>query len=48
LPPPFVIPIFMRQATDEDTNYVVNTLTLATLVTLFAYAVVPILYPPGG
>ena len=48
LPPPFVIPIFLRQASVEDTNYVVITLTLATLVTLFAYAVVPILYPPGG
>jgi hypothetical protein len=48
LPPPFVIPIFMRQDSGQDATYVVNTLTLATLVTLFAYAVVPLLYSPGG
>jgi predicted permease len=46
LPPPFVIPMFMARATEEDANYVVNTLTLATLVTLFAYALVPVLFPP--
>jgi hypothetical protein len=43
-----VIPIFMRQDSGQDATYVVNTLTLATLVTLFAYAVVPLLYSPGG
>jgi hypothetical protein len=48
LPPPFVIPIFMRRGSEQDTNYVVNTLTLATLGTLLAYAVVPLLYPPAG
>jgi hypothetical protein len=48
LPPPFVIPMFMSRATEEDTNYVVNTLTMATLVTLFAYALVPVLFPPLG
>jgi hypothetical protein len=47
LPAPFVIPIFMREASEEDTNYVVNTLTLGTLVTLFAYALVPLLFPPA-
>ena len=46
LPPPFVIPMFMAKATEEDANYVVNTLTLATLVTLFAYALVPTIFPP--
>lgn len=48
LPPPFVIPMFMARATEEDANYVVNTLTLATLVTLFAYALVPTIFPPAG
>ena len=48
LPPPFVIPMFMARATEEDANYVVNTLTLATLVTLFAYALVPTIFPPTG
>jgi hypothetical protein len=46
LPPPFVIPMFMTKATEEDANYVINTLTLATLVTLFAYALVPTIFPP--
>lgn len=45
LPPPFVIPLFMRNATEKDVNYVVNSLTLATLVTLVAYALVPMLFP---
>jgi hypothetical protein len=48
LPPPFVIPMFMARATEEDANYVVNTLTLATLVTLFVYALVPTIFPPAG
>jgi predicted permease len=46
LPPPFVIPLFMRNAGEQEVNYVVNSLTLATLVTLVAYSLVPILFPP--
>jgi len=46
LPPPFVIPLFMRTASEEERTYVVNTLSLATLVTLFAFALVGVLYPP--
>lgn len=46
LPPPFVIPMFMSKATEQDANFVVNTLTLATVVTLFAYALVPTVFPP--
>jgi predicted permease len=34
-------------ADDEDANAVVNTLTLGTLVTLAAYAFVPLFFPPG-
>jgi predicted permease len=48
LPGPFVIPMFMREPSEEETAYVINTLTLGTLVTLFAYALVPILFPPAG
>lgn len=47
LPPPFVIPLFMRSADVEDTNYVLNTLTLATIITLFAFTLVPLVVPPG-
>jgi predicted permease len=47
LPPPFVIPLFVRDADAADTDYIVNTLTLATIVTLFAYTLVPVFFPPG-
>ena len=46
LPPPFVIPLFMRNATPEDQRYVVNTLSLATLVTLVAFTLVSVIFPP--
>ena len=46
LPPPFVIPLFMSSASEAERTYVVNTLSLATLVTLFAFALVGVLYPP--
>jgi predicted permease len=56
LPGPFVIPMFMGDpsgadgAVDEgiEANYVVNTLTLGTIITLFAYALVPMIFPPTG
>jgi malate permease and related proteins len=45
LPPPFVIPLFIPQASEEQRTYVVNTLSLATLVTLLAFAIVGGLFP---
>lgn len=45
LPPPFVIPLFMRNATVKDQRYVVNTLSLATLVTLVAFTIVSVVFP---
>lgn len=47
LPPPFVIPLFMRNATPDDQRYVVNTLSLATLVTLVVFTIVSVIYPAG-
>lgn len=47
LPPPFVIPLFVRDTDAADTDYILNTLTLATIVTLFAYTLVPVFFPPG-
>jgi malate permease and related proteins len=44
LPPPFVVPLFMRTASEEDRDYVLNSLSLATLVTLVAVIVVRTLY----
>jgi len=46
LPPPFVIPLFMKDAAENDRTYVVNTLSIATLITLFAFALVGVIYPP--
>ena len=46
LPPPFVIPLFIPEADKPNRTYVVNTLSLATVVTLFAFALVTIIYPP--
>jgi len=46
LPPPFVTPLFMQAAPQEDRAFVVNTLSLATLVTLVAFTVVSVVYPP--
>jgi malate permease and related proteins len=46
LPPPFVIPLFMSSAEREDRDFVLNSLTMATLVTIFAFTVVSVLYPP--
>jgi hypothetical protein len=36
----------MQQASQADQAYVVNTLSLATMVTLFAFAMISVLYPP--
>lgn len=46
LPPPFVIPLFMRNATQDDQHYVVNTLSLATLVTMVAFTIISVVYSP--
>ncbi len=45
LPPPFVIPLYMGQAAEQDHVYVVNTLSLATLVTMVAFTLVSVFYP---
>jgi len=47
LPPPFIIPLF-KESDDQDRAYVVNTLSLATLVTLFAFAIISVLYTPAS
>ena len=46
LPPPFVIPLFMREPEGADRTFVVNTLSLATLVTLVAFTVITVVYRP--
>lgn len=44
LPPPFVVPLFMGKSTDEERTFVVNTLSLATLVTLVAFTAITVVY----
>lgn len=50
LPPPFVVPLYMARATahdierDPEHTYVVNSLSLATLVTLGAFVLVGVAY----
>ncbi len=50
LPPPFVVPLYMARARgrdvsdDPDHDYLANTLSLATIVTLVAITVVGVLY----
>jgi hypothetical protein len=50
LPPPFVVPLYMARASrhsvedDPEHDYTVNTLSLATLVTLAAIVVVGVVY----
>jgi malate permease and related proteins len=46
LPPPFVIPLFMSGSDEGEQSYVVNTLSIGTLVTLIAFAVISLLYSP--
>jgi len=46
LPPPFVIPLFIKADDQANRTFVVNTLSLSTLVTLFAFAVVTMIYAP--
>jgi hypothetical protein len=52
LPPPFVVPLYMARALRHDPEhdpehvYTVNTLSLATLVTLAAIVVVGVVYAP--
>jgi malate permease and related proteins len=45
LPPPFVLPLFLGSSgREDDREYVLDTLSVATLVTLVAFAVVAVAY----
>ena len=46
LPPPFVIPLFMNDNDKSGREYVVNTLSLATLITLITFSIVSVIYHP--
>ncbi|NLX10709.1 MAG: hypothetical protein GXY36_13715 [Chloroflexi bacterium] len=45
LPPPFIIPLYMRPGPSEERRYVNNTLTFHTVVSIVIYAVYFILNP---
>jgi len=44
LPPPFVISIYMKQEDRANLNYVVNTLSLSTVISVLAVILVSVLY----
>ena len=44
LPPPFVISIYMKQEDRANLSYVVNTLSLSTVVSVLAVILVSVLY----
>lgn len=44
LPPPFVIPLYMSADAGDERDYVADTLSLATVVTLVAFSVVAAVY----
>ena len=45
LPAPFVAPLFMGGAPEDERTFVVNALSLMTLVTLVAFTVVTLVFP---
>ncbi len=45
LPAPFVAPLFMGRAPEDERTFVVNTLSLMTLVTLVAFTIVTLVFP---
>ncbi len=46
LPPPFIIPLFVDESDQANRTFVGNTLSLATLVTLVAFALITVFYLP--
>lgn len=44
LPPPFVIAVFMDKDDRENQQYVVNTLSLSTLLSLIVFVMVIMVY----
>jgi len=44
LPTPYIIPLFMHQGDTENLSYVSNTLSLDTVVSLFAIVAAAVLY----
>jgi hypothetical protein len=44
LPPPFIIPLFMEGQSADSQDYVSNTLSLGTLLTLAAFVVVVLVF----
>lgn len=45
LPPPFIIPLYMRAGMDEEKKYVNNVLTLYTVVSIMIYTIYFVMHP---
>lgn len=46
LPAPFVIPLFIKEASQKDRDFVVNALSLASLMTLITFSTITFFYKP--
>jgi predicted permease len=44
LPPPFIIPLYIKEEDEKNKHYILNTLTLNTLTTLAAFFIISAIY----
>jgi predicted permease len=44
LPPPFVMPLFLKEDDHENRSYIVNTLSISTVFSLFVFILVTLFY----
>lgn len=44
LPPPFIIPLYLKEGDIENKHYILNTLTLNTLITLIVFFIISGIY----
>lgn len=45
LPPPFVVPLYLQKTSQENQNYVLNTITLSTIFSLIAMVILRLVLP---
>jgi predicted permease len=45
LPPPFVVPLYLQKTSQENRNYILNTITLSTLFALIAMVILRMVLP---
>jgi len=45
LPPPFVVPLYLQKTSQTDKNYILNTITISTILSLISLVVLRMLLP---